>query len=395
MPEDIAVAAPAALSPDFMVHAPGPRISMMTVEGHFLSVVWVDGVAHRFNRFFLRENHVGDGIIDLVTRERMIPADALAEDLALVRAQTEGDAVLVDWADGVTTRHAAGWMRATAEGLWRPDAPLPIRVAWETAAMPEPVSFDGPGALTDDAVLQDWLRAAWTYGLARLRGLPVAQGTVQRVAERIGVIRSSSFGFLFTVETKPNPDSSAYTANALVGHIDLPTREMTPGFQLLHCRQNTCRDGFSTMADGIAVAEAIRAEDPDAFDALTTLPWCVSNRHNQFDYRQSRPVVRLDAQGNVVEILLNDFLRCEPDMPDSEVERAYRAIRLFMRHIQSDRFLLRYPFAPGDLVLFDNRRLLHGRDAFDPQGGVRQLEGCYVDTDEVSSRLRVLARPRR
>ncbi|MEM6421559.1 MAG: TauD/TfdA family dioxygenase, partial [Pseudomonadota bacterium] len=167
---------------------------------------------------------------------------------------------------------------------------------------------------------------------------------------------------------------------------------LTPGLQLLLCQENGATGGYSTMADGIAVAEAIRREDPDAFDALTTLSWVQSNRHAQYDYRQSRPVVRLGRDGAVEEILLNDFLRAEPDMPEGEIERAYRAVRLFMSHIRSERFLCRYPFSAGDLILFDNRRMLHGRDAFDPMSGTRRLEGCYLDTDEIRSRLRVLAR---
>ncbi|MEM6423397.1 MAG: TauD/TfdA family dioxygenase, partial [Pseudomonadota bacterium] len=278
MPDDIALstqtAAPA--TPDFIAHAPGPRISMVALEGNFLSVVWADGLSHRFNRFYLRENHVGDGIVHPVTREREVCVADLSEDLAMTAARAEGEAVIVDWQDGITTCHARGWLRDIAEQRWRPDAALPERQPWEAAEMAEPVSFDGPAVFEDDAALCAWLEAAWRYGLARLRGLPTEPGTVQRVAERIGIVRSSSFGFLFTVETKPNPDSSAYTAGSLVGHVDLPTRELTPGLQLLLCQENGATGGYSTMADGIAVAEAIRREDPDAFDALTTLSWVQS-----------------------------------------------------------------------------------------------------------------------
>ncbi|WP_255006450.1 TauD/TfdA family dioxygenase [Roseovarius sp. M141] len=44
------------------------------------------------------------------------------------------------------------------------------------------------------------------------------------------------------------------------------------------------------------------------------------------------------------------------------------------------------------MVVFDNRRVLHGRDSFDPATGFRHLHGCYVDRGEFSSRLRMLAR---
>ena len=47
---------------------------------------------------------------------------------------------------------------------------------------------------------------------------------------------------------------------------------------------------------------------------------------------------------------------------------------------------------PGDLVGFDNRRVLHGPDAFGPGSGSRVLVGCYIDHDDVFSRRRVSRR---
>ncbi|MFO6465778.1 TauD/TfdA family dioxygenase [Jannaschia sp. KMU-145] len=40
--------------------------------------------------------------------------------------------------------------------------------------------------------------------------------------------------------------------------------------------------------------------------------------------------------------------------------------------------------------MFDNRRILHGRAAFDPSTGARHLRGCYVDRGEFDARLRML-----
>ena len=79
-------------------------------------------------------------------------------------------------------------------------------------------------------------------------------------------------------------------------------------------------------------------------------------------------------------------------MAAEDVPRAYRAVRRFHTLGADPRFQIGYAFRPGDLVGFDNRRILHGRDAFDTAKGERYLRGCYVDHDEVHSRLRVLAR---
>ena len=47
---------------------------------------------------------------------------------------------------------------------------------------------------------------------------------------------------------------------------------------------------------------------------------------------------------------------------------------------------------PGDCVVMQNDRALHGRTAFDPSRGRRHLQGCYVDKDGMDSRARVLRR---
>jgi gamma-butyrobetaine dioxygenase len=46
----------------------------------------------------------------------------------------------------------------------------------------------------------------------------------------------------------------------------------------------------------------------------------------------------------------------------------------------------------GDMVCFDNRRVLHGRMGYDPTTGERHLRGCYVEREELLSRARILAR---
>lgn len=77
------------------------------------------------------------------------------------------------------------------------------------------------------------------------------------------------------------------------------------------------------------------------------------------------------------------------------VEEAYRALMALQGLLRQSRFALRFTYAPGDLVIFDNRRLLHARDAFEGDSGHRWLQGCYLERDEVRSRYRMLQRRQR
>ena len=78
-------------------------------------------------------------------------------------------------------------------------------------------------------------------------------------------------------------------------------------------------------------------------------------------------------------------------MPNERIASAYAALKIFYEYTRDSRFTIRYRLNPGDLIVFDNRRILHGRDEIIPDGE-RRLRGCYMDQDEVYSRYRVLDR---
>ena len=384
------------LAPDFAPHRQTVALAEATCDGDWLHLSWEDGLTYRAYGMFLRENEVTPGIVSDITREREVELDRMPQTAVPADARIDGAGDLaVTWDDGGQSRFLGGWLRDLAEGAWRPDAGLPPRQSWTTADIAAPPTLDGADYFGDDSILADLLVKLWTFGLARLRGLPTDPGTVQRVAERIGTVRNSNFGFLFSVETKPDPDSNAYRAVPLDAHTDLATRETQPGFQLLHCLENTSTGGESTMVDGFAVAEALRAEAPDDYGALTEHAWVFTNRHRDTDYRWSGPIIETDEEGAPVEIRNTGFLRFYPDMAERDVPAAYAALRRFTALCREPRFRMATPFAAGDLVIFDNRRVLHGRAGFDRQSGVRRLQGCYLDRDEVTSRLRILARQAR
>lgn len=65
----------------------------------------------------------------------------------------------------------------------------------------------------------------------------------------------------------------------------------------------------------------------------------------------------------------------------------YDAYLLFVERLNSEDFVLALDLVAGDVVAFDNRRVLHARTAFDARSA-RQLQGCYIDIDAVQSAAR-------
>ena len=75
------------------------------------------------------------------------------------------------------------------------------------------------------------------------------------------------------------------------------------------------------------------------------------------------------------------------NLPEESVEDFYVAWGAFGRLANSDEFTFRYKLEPGEVLVMENNRVLHGRGGWSTAVD-RKLQGCYVDIDELRSRLR-------
>ena len=197
---------------------------------------------------------------------------------------------------------------------------------------------------------------------------------------------------MYTLAIKDNPDSNAFTSDALFQHIDMPTRECPHGLQFLFCRGNTTSGGEGIYTDGYRIAEDLRIEEPEHFKALCEITWTYNNRSKTTSYRASGPVIERDSASNITGIRYNTWLRAPLVAPLEEQARAYRSYRAFAARAQDPSYQIVIAYRPGDLLAFDNRRALHGRRGYDAEGGTRFIEGIYADRDDLHSAIRTLER---
>lgn len=395
----------APATPDYDAWPVVADIVTVTSEPRLITVHWSDGRTSPYHSVWLRENAADDTTVNPATRERILDLSALDAWPEISQAWVDDRGALCALfypEDRILTYHP-GWLRAHdyAHGSTQ-DAPLVPVTHWQGGPDAAPVTLDGsqllatdPGSVAEEAVLAPALESLLADGLVRLRGLPTQPGSLESIAQRIGPVRPTNFGQLFDVKAKPDPDSNAYTSIALPPHVDLPTREYQPGLQCLHCLENSVDAGQAVMMDGFAIAEALRAEYPDIFHRLTTYRWCFANTSRTSDYVWHAPIIQLDDAGELVEVRIADFLRGPLQTDFDQVEPAYEALMTLQRLLREPRFAMRFSYRPGDLVIFDNRRLLHARDAFEGGQGNRWLQGCYLERDEARSRYRMVLRARR
>jgi gamma-butyrobetaine dioxygenase len=78
------------------------------------------------------------------------------------------------------------------------------------------------------------------------------------------------------------------------------------------------------------------------------------------------------------------------DLPEEIIEPFYAAYRKLMQLYTDPRYCLKQDLQPGDLVMFDNHRVLHGRTAIARQNQRRHLRYCSVERDYFHSQRRLL-----
>jgi gamma-butyrobetaine dioxygenase len=366
------------------------RIVGVGDSGGAIRVAWDDGAVADFHPIWLRSECACPECRSRVTLERAFDHFRLPLDLAPVQVEVTGEGALrLVWSHGGhVSLFDPGWLWSKA----RPDSAAAAAAPWHADLAEKLPTFDHAAIMSDERVLHAWLVALRDVGLTLLSGVPCTQGEVERIARRISLPRDSNFGVIFDVVTKPDANSNAYTTIELPGHVDLPTREYQPGFQFFHCLENQAAGGESTYVDGFALAEQLRRDEPENFRLLSETPIGFRFYDQASDYAWRAPVIGLGPDGVAREIRFNPWLTEPLEIAPERFTAIYQALRRFDQLSQDPRFQIRIRLAAGKMSAFDNRRVLHGRVAFDERGGRRHFQGCYVEREEVTNRIRVLER---
>ena len=93
----------------------------------------------------------------------------------------------------------------------------------------------------------------------------------------------------------------------------------------------------------------------------------------------------------ITGIRLNDRCMAPVDADPDNTELFYDALRPLMKMIYSAEETVTFKIKTGEMLIFNNHRLLHGRTGFDPSSD-RHVRIVHVDLDEFHSRLRVSLR---
>jgi gamma-butyrobetaine dioxygenase len=344
---------------------------------------------------WLRHRSQEPGQIEPVNRQRLFTARDVALDLVVTECRLDGDQLVTTFSDGHTARLdldaiecELGWRRDDEE----PPAPEP----WSAplAAFPY-VDWSGIGwsdAEADPAAVLAALDVFYRAGYVVFRDTPCEPGTVRRICDRLGYISGNNFGWTFDVRVDAVPTDLAYTAIELLAHSDQPYRQPVPGIQLLHCLRNEAPGGDSTLVDGLAAARALHDADPDAWQAAVETEVVYRYDMGTDTVVGRGHLIEYDRSGRLRQVMFNTKLDTPVPPADGDLDAFYRARRRLTEWCNDPAHQVTFRLEPGDVMFMDNRRVLHGRTAFDPSLGARHLQGAYIDHDGPDTMYRLTVR---
>ena len=103
-------------------------------------------------------------------------------------------------------------------------------------------------------------------------------------------------------------------------------------------------------------------------------------------------MIQLDDDKNFRQVRFSPRLDFVPFMEKEKLDLYYLARNNLSKLYNSNEYRIEFKLSPGDLLMMDNYRLLHGRTSYDANEGKRFLQGCYIDYDSTEGKLKHLIR---
>jgi gamma-butyrobetaine dioxygenase len=357
-----------------------------------LEITWQNSTYSVYSSVWLRDNDPVHR--DPLTGRRLVSLIDLPRDPQLQAVEPEpAGHITLRWDDGKTSVFPLGWLRAFDHSLRI--SPRPTRLPWMRQPAEAFAWCEYSEWIANPVSREDWLYYVGRDGMAFLQGVPIEEGTrkaaLLQIAASLSIAGETNENRFFDIRSAPETSNNGYIIPAPRVHTDHPYRDPVPGFQLLHCLSAAGYGGETVFVDGMAVAERLRAHDPDAFTALSQIP--VRYRFEELALTNERTMLDIDTQGEFRAIHYDDSSIAPLPLKGPRLKKFYAAYRELAQLVREPARSVGYRLQPGDLVLLDNTRILHGHAAF--SAGARHFQGYYLDADGPYSALALLSRQER
>jgi gamma-butyrobetaine dioxygenase len=370
------------------------RITRYSFTENALTIDWQDGRQSVLAALWLRDHCQMPRSRDPVSRQRLHNITDFPLDIGITNVTQEHDSLIVEFsADSHHSEYSVDWLlqncycinqqtdnrSESSKLLWR-------QSTFDKRQLPR---FSYESFCNSDKDKVAALTSVKDYGFVIFEGVPCEDRQVLKVISEFGYVRDTNYGPLFEVRATIDANNLAFTNLSLGCHLDNPYRDPVPGIQLLHCLQSSTTGGESILQDGFMAACILREENSAHFNILSG-QWINYRFQDDSTDLQSRvPMFEVNDNNEVIKVRYNNRSIATLNLAPDKIMPFYEAYRHYAEILQRKPLQIRFKLEPGELMMFDNTRVMHARDAYST-GGKRHLQGAYCDLDGMYSTLNVL-----
>jgi gamma-butyrobetaine dioxygenase len=369
------------------------KLQQCTNLGDRISITWQDGLQDIFHAIWLRDNchcqQCGDPAIGRRTL-RLSDLD-LAVTIQFLQLG-EADQLEITWSDNHQGLFKYSWLRQHSYGDTPRKHPTYQYSLWSEDFRNNVPAFEFNEVMGSPEALFEVLRVVRDHGLCYLKQAPLQSGALETFARMIGYPQESNFGCLQDLVIDKGKRSIANDVTALKPHTDEPYRASPPGILMFHCIETDVTGaGESIFVDGFAAAEQLRAEDAEGFKAITT-----NNQpfrryfEGDVDLSTSFPVISVDKNNYITGVRINDRVAAPVSVDSNQIPQYYRGMQILLRFTEDKTNWIKHKLSPGDIAIFDNHRILHGRTRLSLNAR-RWLQWLQIERGDFHSTLRILS----
>lgn len=380
-------------------------VQKLSCQDGMVQVIWTDNSMSRYHSKWLWYNCSCPECMQLNSGQKVLQPDMIPKKLTAVNAseyEHDGGAFIK-----VQFEEAQHRVRLPQE--WLKLYSYSEESLKEKSEMRDPPHLtEGPVKAFDFHSVSDtesdeyfeWLHNLNLYGVTLVTNVPTKTESIAEVGELIGPVTTTLYGRVSEVVAVENPINIAYSSIGLDYHQDLMYYESPPGLQLLHCLRfcPQVTGGHSLFIDAFYVAEKLREKYPHHFQTLLKVPATFKKIHfdrkNPAAYLYQRPHITVNSHQKVTDVVWSPPFEGPLQVSEELVEPYFEAYQAFS-DILRQAPVISHRMVPGDCLVFNNRRILHGRESFELNGGRRHFEVCYVNTDDYLQKVQVLHLKRR
>ena len=349
-----------------------------------LSVKFKNGTVENYPNIWLRDHAKDEQNWDGRSHQRKTNTASLDLDIKIKKAKVknEGQNIEILWSDMISAvTYSSEYL---FKHILKKDNKEFKFSLWKNHQVKQDIFLSYQDIMKDSG-FKIFLEKIYKFGFCVINNCEIKPETIEVIANKIGYVRQSIFGGLWEFESNQDMADSAYTQEELKPHTDATYSNDAPGLQLLLCCDYKAKGGESILVDGFKIAQTIKKKDKELFNLLSSIQVPGKYTGDGVILEAKRPIFKLD-NNELIQVSFNNYDRAEFRLDELQTLRFYRAIKIFDNLINKPEFQWRHILKPGQLLIFNNWRILHGRGSF---YGKRKMAGCYINMEDFMSACRV------